>query len=117
MRLTETPSGIAPSAANSGPWTIVEHSWAETSVIDKGGSVVCTLSIESLATEENQGALEAIMADRARRIAAVPDMLAALKIVKVIMEGPDPRLTFGDLADVNLAINKAMGTAGAPVDK
>jgi hypothetical protein len=62
-----------------GPWSIKEHSWADTSVYDRDGNYILTLSIEDDATEETQDELEGIMADRARFIAAAPIMMNALK--------------------------------------
>jgi len=60
-------------------WVIVDHSWAETSIYDDSGDVVCTLSIRDEATEETQYELEVLMGKRARLIAAAPELLAALK--------------------------------------
>lgn len=63
----------------SARWRVVKHSWAETSLLDEGGSQVCLLSIRGEATEETQDDLERRTAKRAKMIAAAPDLAEALK--------------------------------------
>ena len=66
------------SAHTQGPWTIVENSWSDTSVVDSEGNLVAKLSIYGDATEDNQTELEMEMATKAKLIAATPDLLNAL---------------------------------------
>ena len=61
---------------------MVEHSWSDTTIY--GGevsNVVASLSIEHIATEKTQAALEAIQSANAKLIAAAPQMLQALEAV------------------------------------
>ena len=60
-------------------WQIVEHSWSSTSIYDDNDEVICTLSIEDRATEENQSELEKEMDAKARIIASAPLMLKVRK--------------------------------------
>lgn len=58
-----------------GPWSVVKHSWSDTSIVGARGRV-CGLSIYCDATEDNQQELEAVAAADASLIAAAPDLLA-----------------------------------------
>lgn len=72
------------SKHTSGPWRMVEHSWSDTSIY--GGDVsknesflVASLSIEHIATEKTQDALESTQSANAKLIAAAPELLEALR--------------------------------------
>lgn len=62
----------------SGTWEIVEHSWEETGIY-AGGELIAVVPINSAVAEDNQDEFEAQMLERARLIAAAPDMYEALK--------------------------------------
>lgn len=65
------------------PWQVVNHNWAETSVVDADGIPIVLLSIEDEATEETQDECEKKMADRAAYIVRACNsheaLVAALK--------------------------------------
>ncbi len=70
-----------------GPWTVLEHSWCETSIAAPSTThAICTLDINHT-TEELQEADEAQMAANARLIAAAPDLLECLKDVSAYYIG------------------------------
>lgn len=65
-----------------GPWKSVNHSWSDTSILAPDfDHAICRLDINH-ATEESQEADEAQMAANARLIAAAPELLEALRIVR-----------------------------------
>lgn len=59
------------------PWTVVEHSWSDTSIV-AGGRTVARLSIEDEANRKTQAALEVVMAADARRITACVNALRGI---------------------------------------
>lgn len=61
-----------------GPWEVVEHSWAETSIYG-GGRPIATLSIERDCDEDTQEEWERRQAADARLIALAPQMKAMLE--------------------------------------
>lgn len=63
-------------------WEKIEHSWSDTSIVDPDGSTICKLSIINEATEENQQDLEWQMDVNADLIAAAPEMLEALEMIR-----------------------------------
>jgi hypothetical protein len=69
-----------------GPWTVLSHSWSDTSIIAPGfDHGVCRLDINH-ATEESQQADEAQMEANARLIAAAPDHHAvALELDRLML--------------------------------
>jgi hypothetical protein len=94
---------------NPAPWTVHDHSWCDTSILDANRETVCSLSIKYDCTEETQEEWEANMAQRARLIAAAPDMLAALELaLDQSWNGPLPD---GAREKCAAAILKAKGEA------
>jgi hypothetical protein len=63
------------------PWQKLEHSWDSTSIADSDGNIICSLSIDDEATEDNQQELEEQMDANANLIVAVPDLLEALMLI------------------------------------
>lgn len=61
------------------PWRIVEHNWEETSVYDADGDVVCSITISIEVTEETQDHYEQIAYEKARAIAALPEIAEAIE--------------------------------------
>lgn len=61
------------------PWKLIEHTWAETSVVAADGTVVCMIDIRADATEETQDALELQAEAHAHLLKASPALLAACK--------------------------------------
>jgi hypothetical protein len=88
-----------------GPWTVLKHSWCETSIAAAGFDHVCTLDINH-ATEESQGDDEAKMYANANLIAAAPDLLHELRMLNVDQNGDQKRNT-----PAWRAICKATGSA------
>jgi hypothetical protein len=88
--------------ATPGPWTPVEHSWANTSVYAGDAPVTC-LSIDYEATEETQDALSAVVAANAAHIAAwSPDIalqvVAALRAAQALLAVKD---SHAEMARIN----------------
>lgn len=91
-----------------GPWIVINHGWSETSVL-AADRIVCGLSIEGTATEENQQQLEAQMARDAHLIAAAPNLLEVLKRVTRkfgVADNGEP-LDWTEWQDCRAAIAKA----------
>lgn len=75
------------SAHTPGPWTVLEHSWSDTSITAPSTpNAVCSLDINH-ATEESQEADEKLMAANARLIAAAPDLLKACQQALYALKG------------------------------
>lgn len=85
---------------------MVEHSWSDTTIY--GGDIsneIAHLSIERIATEKTQAALEAVQTANAKLIAAAPELLDALKQAKAWLEGWGS--AENELAIINAALAKA----------
>lgn len=73
-----------------GPYTIVEHSWAVTSVY-AGDKRICTLDIEDEATEETQDDLEQRQRANALMLCASREMMEALADVLDVLQNAPPQ--------------------------
>lgn len=95
------------SEMKQGPWTVIEHSWAETSVMENGERV-CLIDIAPYVEDENEQCRWMDKATaRARLIAAAPDLLA---VIRYAIDNPDFNSdVFDQMA--RAAIAKAQGHA------
>lgn len=79
------------------PWSIIEHSWSDTSIQAQDGGTICKLSIYDEADEDTQESLERIMDANARLIAAAPELLSTCETIMGAIAGhtdwhPDPEV-------------------------
>lgn len=66
-------------SAIKGQWSVIVHSWQDTSVV-ANDHTICSLRLsEDEVTEDNQDECEAQQAANAKLIAAAPDLLKALQ--------------------------------------
>ena len=69
-----------------GPWEVVDHNWEESSIYDADKDCVCSIRISFEVTEETQDHFEQITADKARAIAALPELVEAAEPFSEIMD-------------------------------
>jgi hypothetical protein len=94
-----------------GPWRIVEHSWEESSVYDAETDTICNIKIDWDVTEETQAHYEQIVADKARAIAALPDLIEAAEDACLALEWAEPEPK-PKLQRLRSALLKAKGGEG-----
>lgn len=91
-----------------GPWSVIEHSWSDSSIVNVHGETVASLSIYEEATEETQDALESQMSAYFKLISAAPDMLYALRELSRVYKEKGQLLAF-DVSIALRALDKALG--------
>jgi hypothetical protein len=98
------------SAHTKGPWSTVENSWSDISIVDAEGNLVAKMSIYADATEDNQAELEMEMARKAKLIASAPDLLDFAKRFLEDYQSEDGLSSMKHYAGLaHMAIAKATG--------
>jgi len=68
-----------------GPWKLVQHSWAESSVMADHGYNVCDSDIRYCCDEETQEGMEKVQKANMTLIAAAPELYEALEESKELL--------------------------------
>lgn len=99
-------------AASPLPWTVVEHSWQESSVYDSTGEPVCRLRVneDHVADDDTADAATALMnLDAALIVRAVNCHDELVKALENAANALDIRCAFGEADLCRAALAKATG--------